>query len=82
MVGTFMSASVIELWAIPPVRSAIHSAHSLATGMNVGLGFSGSCSVCRRTPPSSLRLGRSAIALSSVCITSRMIVRRDQPNGH
>jgi hypothetical protein len=81
VVGMFISASVIELCAMPPVRSAIHSAAWLATGMNVGLGFSGSCSVWRRTPPNGVRRGRSAIALSSVCMTSRMIVRRDQPYG-
>ena len=28
-----------------------------------------------------MRVARSAIALSTVCITSTMIVRRDQPRG-
>ncbi len=78
MVGTFSSASVIELWATPPVRLASHSAASLATGMKVGFGFSGSCSVCSQTLPERFSVGRRAIALSSVCITRRMIVRRDQ----
>ena len=34
-------ASVTELWAIPPVRLASHSAAWLATGMNVGIGSLG-----------------------------------------
>ena len=82
VVGTFISASVSELWAMPPVRLASHSAASLATGMKVGFGFSGSCSVCSQTLPERFSVGRRAIALSSVCITRRMIVRRDQPFGH
>ena len=82
VVGTFISASLTELWAIPPVRSASHSAASLATGMKVGLGRSGSCSVCSRTSPERFSFGRRAIALSSVCMTRTMIVRRDQPRGH
>ena len=81
MVGMFATASMTELWAIPPVRSASHSANRLAIGMKVGFGRSGSCSVLRRTPPNRLRRARSAIALSSDCITSTMIVRCDQPRG-
>ena len=77
----FISASVVELWAIPPVRFASHSAAALATGMKVGIGRSGSCSVCSRTSPERFRVGRSAIALSSVCITRTMIVRLDQLRG-
>ena len=81
MDGMFAAASMIELCAIPPVRSASHSANALATGMNVGFGRSGSCSVRSRTrPPRPLR-ARSAIALSSDCMTSTMIVRSDQPRG-
>ena len=76
--GMLNSASVTELCAIPPVRSANHSAAWLATGMKVGLGRSGSCSVCSQNEPNGPLRGRSAIALSSVCITSMMIVRRDQ----
>ena len=49
--------------------------------MKVGFGFAGSCSVVRRTSPLRLRFGRRAIALSRVCITRTMIVRRDQPFG-
>ena len=82
MFGTLKSASETLDWAIPPVRSASHSAATLATGMKVGLGRSGSCSVVRRTLPPGIIFGRSAIALSSVCITSTMIVRLDQPFGH
>jgi hypothetical protein len=74
----FISASITELWAMPPVRSASHSAASLATGMKVGFGFSGSCSVCSQTLPDRFSYGRRANALSSVCNTRRMIVRRDQ----
>ena len=77
VVGMLKSASVVELWAIPPVRLANHSAAWLATGMNVGLGFSGSCSVFSHSEPNGPSRGRSAIALSSVCITRMMIVRRD-----
>ena len=72
------SASVSALCAIPPVRFANHSAALLATGMKVGLGRSGSCSVCSQNEPRGPLRGRSAIALSSVCITRMMIVRRDQ----
>ncbi len=54
---------MIELCAIPPVRLASHSVNAFATGMNVGFGRSGSCSVCSRTPPSGPRRARSAIAL-------------------
>ena len=80
VVGMFATASVSPLCATPPVRSASHSANWFATGMNVGFGRSGSCSVRSRTPPRMLR-ARSAIALSSDCMTSTMIVRRDQPRG-
>ena len=75
------SASMNELWATPPVRRASHSAKWLATGMYVGIGRAASCSVCSFMPPPNVRRGRSAIALSSVCMTSTMIVRRDQPRG-
>ena len=47
-------------------------------GCRWGWAGSGSCSVCRRTPrPSRRRLGRSRIAVSSDCMTSRITVRRD-----
>ena len=72
---------MIELCAIPPVRFASQAAKWLATGMKVGFGRSGSCWVCRWMPPPSERLGTSEIALSSVCMQSTMIVRRDQPRG-
>ena len=65
---------------MPPVRFASHAANWLATGMNVGIGRSGSRSVCSRAPRRVL-CALNAIALSSVCITSTMIVRRDQPRG-
>ena len=83
VVGMLNSASMSALWAMPPVRLANHSAAWLAIGMNVGFGRSGSCSVLQpeRAERQPLR-GRSAIALSSVCITSRMIVRRDQWRGN
>ena len=82
VVGMLKSASVTELCATPPVRSANHSAVRLAIGMNVGLGRSGSCSVSSQNEPNGPLRGRSAIALSSVCITRMMIVRRDQCFGN
>ena len=82
VVGMLKSASVRALCAMPPVRSANHSAALLAIGMKVGFGRSASCSVRNRIEPNGPRLGRSAIALSSVCMTSRMIVRRDQCFGN
>ena len=82
MFGTLKSASDMLDWAMPPVRSASHSAASLATGMKVGLGLSGSCSVRSRTSPPRFSFGRRAIALSSVCMTRTMIVRLDHPFGH
>ena len=82
MVGMLNSASVSELCAIPPVRLANHSAVWLAIGMNVGLGRSGSCSVFSQNDPNGPLWGRRAIALSSVCITRMMIVRRDQCLGN
>ena len=81
MLGMFAAASMIELCAIPPVRSASHCANAFATGMKVGFGRSGSCSVRSRTRPLRRRVARSAIALSSDCITSTMIVRFDHPRG-
>ena len=82
VVGMLNSASMIALCAIPPVRSASHSAASLATGMNVGFGLVGVLlGLQPHAAASASACGRSAIALSSVCITSRMIVRRDQPRG-
>ena len=49
--------------------------------MKVGFGRSGSCSVLSRTRPLRPGRARSAIALSSDCMTSTMIVRFDQPRG-
>ena len=64
------------------MRSANHFAAASAAGRKVGFGRSGSCSVCSRMPrPSSRRFGRRLIAVSVACMTSRMIVRRDHPNG-
>jgi hypothetical protein len=74
------TASMKAVCAIPPVRRASHSANSLATGMKVGIGRSASCSVCSRAPRR-VAFAFSAIALSSVCMTRTMIVRRDQPRG-
>ncbi len=61
------------------MRSASHSAAWLAAGMNVGLGFSASCSVASLTPvPNRLGLALNRSALSTVCITSTSTLRRDQ----
>ena len=61
------------------MRSASHCAARLAAGMNVGLGFAASCSVVIRTPPPKRRgRGLHRSALSTVCITSTITVRRDQ----
>ena len=51
VVGMLKSASVIALWAMPPVRLASQSAAWLATGMKVGIGRSGSCSVVSHRLP-------------------------------
>ena len=80
--GCSAAASMIELCAIPPVRSASHSANCVGDrdegrvrALRVLLGLQPDAAAA------ALRAARSAIALSSVCITSTMIVRRDQPRG-
>ena len=77
--GKLNSASVGPLCGVPPMRWASHCAARLAAGMNVGLGFAASCSVVIRTPPPKRRgRGLNRSALSTVCITSTISVRRDQ----
>ena len=82
VVGMLNSDSPNETWGMPPVRFANHLVASSAAWMKVGLGRSGSCSVCRRTPlPNFFLTGFSRIAESSACMTSRITVRCDQCLG-
>ena len=82
MVGTFWIDSVSALWAMPPVRLANQRAACVGRGdvgrvgpVRVLLGLQSYAS------PKSFRFGRRCIAASTVCITSRITVRRDQRWG-
>ena len=73
MLGMFRADSMIELWAIPPVRLASQAVNALAAGMKVGFGFSGSCSVwswtCRR-------------GLVAPCSADRVVERLHDEHDH
>ena len=83
VVGMFAQASSTMLCAMPPVCFGQPlGGLRWPTSMKVGFGFSGSCSVVSDTPPNRPRFARKAIALSRLCMTRKISVRRDQPKGH
>src|ERR1700756_4347681 len=79
VVGIDIAASMKIACGVPPILFAIHSAHRYAPGILSGLGLFGSCSVVSTALPfGQRRLTFSRIELFSDCITSRIMVRRDQ----
>src|SRR5258705_13893267 len=82
VIGMLNNASVNQLCAVPPVRSASRLAMSLATGRNVGVGLSGSCRVAgRHRRPGVPPLGPTHRAEPVVWMAPMKNDRLDQPRG-